>query len=427
MIDRKQNGAISTTPGSEVSQALDMRAPGFSLPAFFYRGLEAHHVDIDVFFHRHWISIGPTAQVQAPGDVVKVDLGRASILITRGHDGELRAFHNVCRHRGSQIQDCERAHVKRLVCPYHQWSYELTGQLAHAAYMGEGFDRTGFDLRPVHLRDVGGLLFVCLHDDAPTDLDDFAAAIEPRLAPFELGKAKIAYQSDLIEEGNWKLVIENNRECYHCPGSHHELNKSFAIEDFVGYDTVGLSAKETARVQAAAAGFEEQQRRWEANGFVSALAERQHSCATPFRTQRLRISGAGESLTMDTRVASAKMLGGIQDRVLGDLHLWTHMSWHHFMSDHAVSLYVVPLAPDRTLLRSFWLVAPDAVEGVDYDVANLIRVWTATNEQDAVLVKRAQLGIGSPGYVPGPYSRRVESYVENFVSWYVERLRAHGY
>jgi len=92
-----------------------------------------------------------------------------------------------------------------------------------------------------------------------------------------------------------------------------------------------------------------------------------------------------------------------------------------------VSLYVVPLSPDRTLLRSFWMVAKDAVEGVDYDVENLTRVWTSTNAEDAVLVKRTQLGIESPAYQPGPYSTRVESYVENFTSWYVERLRAHGY
>ncbi|HXY30854.1 MAG TPA: aromatic ring-hydroxylating dioxygenase subunit alpha [Gemmatimonadaceae bacterium] len=423
MSDRR----TARTDNRSLRQALDTRQPGFSLPALLYRDPDAFDVDVEVFFHRHWVCVGPTAQAAEPGDVVKVDLGRASILIARGQDGVLRAFHNVCRHRGSHIQDCDKARVRRLVCPYHQWSYELTGELAVANYMGDGFEKAGITLTPVQLRDVGGLLFICLDDDAPADLGDFAAAMVPRLEPFHLGDTKIAHQSEIIEEGNWKLVIENNRECYHCAVSHPELNRSFAIEDFVGYDTRGLTPREAVRAAEAEKGFEAQTHAWESMGFVSRLAERQRACATPFRTQRLRIAGAGESQTMDTKVASTKLLGGITDRVLGDLHLWTHSSWHHFMSDHAVSLYVVPLSPDRTLLRSFWMVAKDAVEGIDYDVENLTRVWTSTNAEDAVLVKRTQLGIESPAYQPGPYSTRVESYVENFTSWYVERLRAHGY
>jgi glycine betaine catabolism A len=99
-------------------------------------------------------------------------------------------------------------------------------------------------------------------------------------------------------------------------------------------------------------------------------------------------------------------------------------SWFHMLADHAVVFSVLPLAPDRTLLRTTWLVHPDAVEGVDYDVATLTRVWQATNQQDGTLVARTQKGVEDPGYQPGPYST-VEGDVEAFVTWYVSRLADH--
>src|SRR3546814_9498053 len=92
--------------------------------------------------------------------------------------------------------------------------------------------------------------------------------------------------------------------------------------------------------------------------------------------------GGGESQTMNTKVACTKLFGSIQRRDLGDTHLWTHNSWTHVMSDHAVIAYILPLAPDKTLVRTKWLVHADAVEGVDYSVPELTEVWLATNSQD---------------------------------------------
>jgi glycine betaine catabolism A len=94
------------------------------------------------------------------------------------------------------------------------------------------------------------------------------------------------------------------------------------------------------------------------------------------------------------------------------------------MSDHIVSFSVLPVAPDRTLLRTRWLVHKDAEEGVDYHVDRLTSVWTATNSQDGALVERAHQGIASEAYEPGPYSRYTEGLVDKFCDWYLERLRA---
>src|SRR5271166_5369015 len=147
--------------------------------------------------------------------------------------------------------------------------------------------------------------------------------------------------------------------------------------------------------------------------------ERLHGRPTGFRTERLALDGPGESYTMDARIASRKLINDFTSPKLGALHLHTQPnSWHHFLSDHVISFSVLPLATGRTLLRTTWLVAKDAVEGVDYDLENLTRVWRATNEQDGTFVGYAQSGITSPAYTPTEYM------VDAFTTWYIERLSA---
>ena len=151
-----------------------------------------------------------------------------------------------------------------------------------------------------------------------------------------------------------------------------------------------------------------------------------NTMVTGFRTERLPLSGDGKSHTMDTRVACRKLLGKLTDRKLGGLSFWTQPnSWHHFMSDHIVTFSVLPLGPDKTLLRTKWLVHKDAVEGVDYDFDRLTEVWLMTNKQDGDLVAMAQRGARQPGYQPGPYSPFTEGLVEKFCDWYIGRLSAH--
>ena len=409
-----------------ISASLKQRKPGFTLPAELYTSQEAFDVDLEVFFRRHWIIAGVEADVPEPGDVRTFEIGKTSIILVRDDDGVIRGFHNVCRHRGARLVSEEKTSVGRLVCPYHQWSYDLNGDLVHATQMGSGLDKSCFSLKPVHVRNVAGLIMICVTEDCPGDMDELEAAIVPRLAPFDLGNAKIAYDATIIEEGNWKLSVDNNRECYHCAGSHPELSESLNSLE-IGFDPGDLSEEELEEWTAHAAETAKETIRWESQGFVSCLADGMSDRTTIFRSQRYMIAGSGESHTMDTKAACRKLFGNVTDRRLGDLHMWTHNSWHHFFADHAVVSYLIPLSPSRTLLRSVWLVNKDAVEGEDYDLETLTEVWKATNQQDADLVAIAQQGVESTGYTPGPLSQFVEKLVDVNLNWYVERLRAHGY
>ncbi|SPB13724.1 (Fe-S)-binding protein [Caballeronia novacaledonica] len=402
------------------------REPGHGLPGELFGRQDVFETDVEVFFHKHWILVGVTADVPEPGDVSTVDIGRASILIVRDDDENIRTYRNVCRHRGARLKEAGKSTVGMLVCPYHQWTYDLDGSLRHAAHMGRDFDAKCRSLLPVHTRIVGTHIFVCLSDETPADIAKLEDAMAPRLAPYDLRNTKIAFESEIIENGNWKLVIENNRECYHCAATHPELTASFLPEDF-GFCPENLTEEALREIEAYRERNAACQESWERDGFTSATVEwLDEDAVTQFRTQQLVIAGHGESQTMSTKVASEKLLGNLQRRDLGDTHLWTHNSWTHVMSDHAVVSYIIPLAPDKTLVRSKWLVHADAVEGVDYQIQDLTEVWVATNAQDKHLVEITHEGTQDPAYRPAVFSPFTESYVEQFSRWYAARLGAHG-
>ena len=400
------------------------RRPGHSLERPFYTDEAIYRADLDTIFARHWIFVGQEPDVPQPGNVMALHIGEAPVLILRDDDGVVRAFHNVCRHRGAQLVPDGKGIVGNLVCRYHTWTYGLDGSLLFAGHMGGGFDTACRGLKPIALRSLAGLLFVCLADEPPPDIEDMAAVMEPYLRPHAIAETKIARQIDLVEHGNWKLTMENNRECYHCAGNHPELTVPLFAYGF-GFAPDQMDESELAQATRYDGLVEDSHARWEQAGLPSRRVEQLTGRATGFRTERLPLDHAGESHTADTRAACRRLLGRLTDAKLGGLSFWTQPnSWHHFMGDHAVTFCALPLGPGRTLLRTTWLVHQDAVEGVDYDPANLTAVWEATNRQDAALVEITQAGVRSPAYEPGPYSPHTEGLVEQFCEWYLERMAA---
>ena len=407
-------------------QLVETRTPGHGMNGALFGRKDIFNNDVDIFFTQHWILVGVTADIAEPGDVSTLDIGKSSIILVRDDDEQIQAFRNVCRHRGARLKPAGKSTVGMLVCPYHQWTYDLDGSLKHAAHMGKDFNAKCRSLIPVHTKVVGAHIFVCLGKHAPEDIAYLDETMTPRFSPYNMTHTKIAHESEIIENGNWKLVIENNRECYHCAGTHPELTASFLPEDF-GFCAEGLSEESLHALDEYEQRNAAAKKSWEDQGFVcDAVEHLDVDAVTQFRTQRLVIAGNGESQTLDTRVACTRLFGDLSRRDLGDVHLWTHNSWTHVMSDHAVISYIIPLAPDKTLVRTKWLVNADAVEGVDYQVDALVEVWNATNLQDADLVAITHSGTQDPAYSPGPFSAFTESYVDQFSRWYAARLAAHG-
>ena len=398
-----------------LSDLLARRRPGHALERPFYTDPDIFARDLELIWSREWLFALPAAQLDKTGAYHRLKVGAWDVIVVKGADGEIRAFHNSCRHRGSILCKAQTGKVAKLVCPYHQWTYELDGRLLWARDMGPDFDASKHGLRPVHTRQVAGLVFICLAETAP-DFDAFAQLAEPYLAVHDLGRAKVAFTSTIVEKGNWKLVWENNRECYHCSGSHPALCRSFPLDPEVA--GVNPDGSVSPRLQAH---FD----RCEAAG---APARFRISDDGQHRLARMPLTAPAVSYTMDGKPAVRRPLGRVALPDAGALLCFHYPTlWSHFLPDHSLTFRVTPISATETEVTTWWLVDRDAVEGVDYDLTRLTEVWIATNDEDREIVEMNAAGINSPAYTPGPYSAQEESGVIQFVDWYAQTLeRALG-
>lgn len=147
-----------------VLRQLKNRREGFSLEQPFYTDPDYFKLDMETIWYRDWLFVGHDCEVQKSGSYFTVQVGAYSVVIVRGRDGQIRAFHNSCRHRGSRVCTTQKGQSARLVCPYHQWTYDLDGKLLFARHMGEEFDKGDFGLKPVACETVAGYVFICLAD-----------------------------------------------------------------------------------------------------------------------------------------------------------------------------------------------------------------------------------------------------------------------
>ena len=399
-----------STANPDFIERLGRRAEGHTLESAFYGSPEAFAFDIEHVFTRQWLFAGHECELEKPGDFLTFQVGPYPVLVVRGKDGAIRAFHNSCRHRGSRL--CPEPHGQRvkIVCPYHAWTYDLDGKLLFARDMGPDFDRTAHGLHPIACAHFAGYVFVCL-SPTPPDIAPLQEMAEAYLGPHRLSEARIAHESVIVEKGDWKLVWENNRECYHCIANHPELCRTFPAAPGVS----GVAgAEDDPEITA-------HWRSCEAAGLKSRF---QISPDGQFRFARMPLKDHAESYTLSGQRALPRR--PLCDAVPPDLEIGTLLffhypgCWNHILADHALSFRVLPVAPGLTQVTTKWLVHKDAVEGVDYDLEDLTQVWIATNAQDQRIVEENQIGVASPAYRPGPYSALHESGVIQFLDWYAD-------
>ena len=395
-----------------LAERLAHRRRDHSLDREFYTDADFYHLDLERVWYREWLFVGHDTAIPTAGDFFTVTIGDYNLIVIRGDDGVVRALHNVCRHRGSVL--CEADHGtmrRRIVCPYHQWSYALDGALAKARKIEEDFEPGEHGLGTAACEVLQSMIFVSVAA-TPPDFAPMRAMIEPYLAPFDLTNAKVAHSESVVEHGNWKLVMENNRECFHCKTAHPELCATFpeAPLHSGGGDGDDLLALERMVDHCESLGLPSR--------FVA-------SADFQYRAMRMPFLGEARSMTADGSPAVARRFGELPEENIGDVLLYHYPStWNHYSADHAITFRIMPLGPTTTQLVTTWLVPGDAVEGVDYDIGNLTAVWRATNAQDTVLVERTQRGVNSPAYRPGPYSLVEEEGVIQFIGWYRAKMLA---
>ena len=386
---------------SRVRHLLHARRPGHALPQALYTAEDAFAFDLRAIFGRAWVLGGLECELPAPGSAMALTIGTSPIVVLRDRTGEIRGFHNSCRHRGAMVCPPGRSQRQVLVCPYHQWSYDLTGRLVSARRMQDDFDPACHSLMPIHVRNVAGCIYVCLASDPPP-MDAFAEGLAPLLAPHDLPHAKLAHEQVFVEKANWKLVMENARECYHCAVRHPDLALAFPTEVRAHFedDEAGHTARFNARMERAGLPIGPTMGDW-------------------WQAVRFPLNDGIVSMTMDGKHAVRRLMVEHEAGDIGSVR-WAGEpnSFCHALADHVFVFTAEPTGPQETLVTTKWFVHGDAVEGVDYHLENLVKLWLKTNEQDIELVENNQRGVNSVGYVPGPYSEEAEALVNRFTNWY---------
>jgi Rieske 2Fe-2S family protein len=379
-----------------------------SLEQALYNSKAAFAHDLDRIFRRHWILAGHASMAAQPGDYFLCDIADESIIVIRGRDDVLRAFANVCRHRGSRICKKEQGHASVLVCPYHAWAYNLDGSLRSARHMPDDFDKSAYGLKAIAIEVIEGLVFVSLAE-RPLSLDKARKAIGEAYGSYGWGNAKVAHRETYQVTANWKLAVENYLECYHCTPAHPEYSKLHALEQ-------PLDQIETLN---------------------AAMEARTCALGLTIPSVDHRVgSSAGEASVFTFRYALydgvstggpdgkplAPLMGAFKDYDGGVTS--THFAPSSFFiayPDHGVLYRFIPVTASTSAMELIWLVKGDAREGVDYDLQSLCWLWRVTSEADKRITEDNQKGVNSLFYQPGPYAP-VEPNAIRWIAWYLDEV-----
>jgi phenylpropionate dioxygenase-like ring-hydroxylating dioxygenase large terminal subunit len=341
-----------------------------ALPASYYVD-EAHFArERERVLHRDWYCAGRLTahglDAGSTGRLAVVDVAGESVLVTRDGAGALHAFYNVCRHRGSQVVPVEPGTpvapgaAQALRCPYHSWTYDLTGQLLRAPHTDDvdDFDPARFGLRPVGVDTWGGFLFLHLTPNEAPVLRASLGGVPDRLARYPLDELVVGTRLVYDVAANYKVVLENYNECYHCAGVHPELVRLVPAFGRGGADLD-----------------------W-ANGI-------------PHRDGAWTFTASGTS----DRVPFPGLDEHERVRHKGELvypNLMLSLS-----ADHVAAFTVQPLAAGRTRIDCDLLFAPDEVARDGFDPSDAAGFWDLVNKQDWAICASVQRGMSSRGYTTG--------------------------
>jgi Rieske 2Fe-2S family protein len=382
-----------------LAECLAARRAGTSLPRGLYLRPDVFEADLELLTDR-WVFACHAGEAPEVGDWLTTELGPESAIVARGVDGRLRAMANVCRHRGSRVCVEARGHAVALTCPYHAWTYHLDGRLRSAREMPAGFDPAQYGLKSLPIVEIGGLVFISF-GETPPPLGPAAEALAAMTALYGWEDARIACRRTYRVAANWKLVMENYHECYHCGPAHPEFSVLHAL---ARPNNRALSTEPDAHT--GLADFEA----WAAESDGQEVARVMRSALVE---NALTGSVDGQPLAPPMGPAGARWNGVCVFAELGFLSAFLAYA------DHGVIYRFIPRGVLDTEMEVIWLVSGQAVEGRDYDLTRLTWLWDVTSQADKRIIERNQAGVASRAYEPGPFSLMepgTAAYVERYVS-----------
>ena len=377
-----------------------------ALPQRYFVSPEIFAQEQSEIFSRNWLLVGHKGQLKKSGDFFVIEVPappsqgygatKESLIVVRDQKSEIRAFYNVCRHRGTRLKEDTCGHTSAIQCPYHAWTYGLDGRLIGAPHMDDvpGFDKADYPLHRVNLGLWEGFIFVNLTDsssltsvlsqserrkqDGFVSLEDWFAPLNGKFSHWNMSILQPAKRIEYDVRANWKLMFENYSECYHCPGVHPQLQK------ISPYDSAENDLREG-----------------------------------PFLGGFMKIN-PGKSLTMSGNACAA---------FVGKIENLQQVFYYSIFPNMLLSLhpeYVMvhqlwPQSPERTLIVCDWFFHPEAFKRSNFNPEDAVEFWDMVNRQDWHVCELSQQGISSRAYDPGPYSAR-ESIPAAWDEYYLRQM-----
>src|ERR1043166_3109985 len=340
-----------------------------TLPREFYTSPDVLADETERIFARHWNCVGRASAIARPGDYIVREIAGESLIVVRDGGGELRAFFNVCRHRGTRLCAQSSGQFSETIqCPYHAWTYTTDGRLIGAPHMQDvdGFDKKDHGLHRAAIAQWEGFVFVNIADD-PQPFAAWFAPMLHRLERFGLSRLTVGHRVTYEVRATRNPLFQNYSECLHCPTIHPELSTVLPYTSGANDLTEG-----------------------------------------PFLGGYMEIKPPNDSATLTGRACGrlvSEALGADDRRrafyytLMPNLMLSIH-------SDYVNYYLLTPAGVNRTIVESEWMFHPANEGDASFNPSDAIDFWDVTNRQDWDICERSQLGISSRRYTPGPYSPR---------------------
>jgi glycine betaine catabolism A len=392
MVDAPALARQRPTSGSPVSpeEVAAVRRPTMQasvLPPRAFHDQSVFDYEQEAWFAGGWVSVGREEDALTAGQYFLAQVAGENLIIARGNDGRLRGFFNVCRHRGATIVEEACGTLPRFQCPYHAWVYDLEGTLKQPRHteLLEAFDPAEWGLIPVRVATWQGIVYVDISATAEP-IRDFLGDIAATFDRFNLGALRRARRIDYDVKANWKAIVENFQECYHCPGVHPQLNR------ITPYNSGSYMPSDGAAMIS----------------YMEVLPQ--------FET--LSMSGAADG--------RAPMPGMTEE---DDKRIYYSVIWPNQLfslhPDYLMLHWVTPLEPGRTIVRCEWYFDAEEMAAPGFSPDDAIEFWDLTNRQDWHVCELQQQGTKSRAYTPGRYSS-MESSVHGFDLMVADRYANDG-
>ncbi len=359
-----------------------------TLPAEAYTDDGVLQWERENIFRSTWVCVGRLEELVAPGQIRALDVAGEGVLLTLDRESNLAAYSNVCRHRGHELAPIGEAIDARLIrCPYHAWSYRFDGSLRAAPTFTQtpGFDMSDYPLVPVAVAEYRGWVWVDLSGRAG-DIETHFGNLAELVSPYETHRLRTAASHHYVVEANWKIIVENYNECYHCSSIHPELCEVTPVDSGIDHQPTGM--------------------------WLGGTMDLMPHAVT------MSLDGASKGVTfrgIDEATARQVWYVTVTPNLLLSLH-----------PDYVMTHRLTPLSTGETHVECSWLFPPEAFELDGFDPSYAVDFWDITNREDWAACEGVMRGVRNKGYRPGPLSSW-EGTVYQFITWMGHLYLGHGF